>query len=100
MSFDHIFDELSATAKSVEAQPVRMPTVEAEGACSDDLIVLTMRSGEFTDARVDPRAMRKSNADLGDLIIEAAMGMTDADGAAQHVIHVNEGSAVEALLGA
>lgn len=100
MSFDHIFDELSATAKSVEAQPVRMPTVEAEGACSDDLIVLTMRGGEFTDARVDPRAMRKSNADLGDLIIEAAMGYDRRRSPAQHVIHANEGSAVEALLGA
>lgn len=72
MSFDHIFDELNAKARAVQENPMEIPAVEAEGTSRDDLVTLTISGGEFTQARVDPRALRRSNAELGDLIIQAA----------------------------
>lgn len=72
MSFDHVFAQLAEQARAVQQRPMRTPEVEAEGRSRDDLVTITLRGQEFTDATVDPRAMRESNADLAELFTQAA----------------------------
>lgn len=66
--FDHIFEELKAQAA---AAPPVIPEVAAEGRSPDDLITVRMGANQVTGVEVHPRAMRLTNAELGDHIAAA-----------------------------
>lgn len=50
---------------------VEVPTVEAEGTSEDQMVRVSVTSGQVSGIVIDPRSMRKSSVELADDLMQA-----------------------------
>jgi|GEM_PF-4009353 len=80
--FDAILERLQVQAQQAAATPVGLPEVTSEGASDNEQVRATVSSGKLQSVTIDPRAMRLTNAELADLVVEAVNAAIEAQNAA------------------
>lgn len=76
--FDGILERLQAQARQAATTPVPAPEVTSEGASENEQVRVTIASGKVQSVAIDARAMRLTNAELGDLVVEAVNAAIEA----------------------
>lgn len=77
---DQILGRLQEQAESARTTGIDVPEVTAEGSSEDGHVTATLATGKLTGLHIDPRAMRLTNAELSDKVIEAVNQAMTAHG--------------------
>ncbi len=76
--FETVRQQLSRPMK----EPLEVPQVEGSGESEDGLVTVTVAAGLAKEIRIDARAMRLSNVELADRMVEAVNAAVEAYAAA------------------
>ena len=76
--FETVRQQLSRPMK----EPFEVPQVEVSGESEDGLVTVTVAAGLAKEIRIDARAMRLSNVELADRMVEAVNAAVEAYAAA------------------